>query len=56
MDDMVKKAADTITVLFRVSPQIKRALDKAAADDQRTLASYMRKITTERLEADGYLK
>jgi hypothetical protein len=52
---MAKKTAD-VSISLRVTLQIKRALDKAAADDQRPVASYIKKIITERLEADGYLK
>lgn len=40
----------------RVHPQTKAALEKAAADDMRSVSSLIEKILTEWLRANGYLK
>jgi hypothetical protein len=41
---------------LRVFPSLKAALEKAAADDSRTVASMAEKLLTEWLKANGYLK
>ena len=41
---------------LRVTPAVRRALEKAAADDHRPLASYVDKILVEHLKGKGYLK
>ncbi len=40
----------------RVKPETKKALEKAAAADMRSLSSLIEKILTEWLKANGYLK
>jgi hypothetical protein len=46
----------TAAIGLRVEPEIKKALDKAAADDRRTIASYVEKLLVDHLTAAGYLK
>ncbi len=46
----------TRSIGLRLTPSLKQALDKAAADDRRPLASYVEKIIQEHLKAKGYLK
>jgi len=41
---------------LRIMPSLKAALEKAAADDHRPLASYVEKLLIEHLTAKGYLK
>ncbi|MCE6960567.1 hypothetical protein LAZ40_16200 [Cereibacter sphaeroides] len=43
-------------ISFRLLPDTKAALDKAAADDRRSVSSLLDKIVTEWLEAKGYLE
>jgi hypothetical protein len=40
---------------LRVTPTLKKALEKAASDDHRPLASYVEKLLLEHLRAKGYL-
>ncbi len=40
---------------LRITPSVKQALDKAAADDNHPVASYVEKIIQEHLKAKGYL-
>lgn len=40
----------------RLQPQTKAALEKAAADDMRSVSSLVEKILVEWLRANGYLK
>jgi hypothetical protein len=40
----------------RVAPETKAALEKAAADDMRSLSSMIEKILVEWLRSNGYLK
>ncbi|AWN39976.1 hypothetical protein U8607_16155 [Methylobacterium durans] len=40
---------------LRILPSIKKALAQAAAEDHRTVASYVEKLLTEHLKAAGYL-
>jgi hypothetical protein len=37
-------------------PSLRAALDKAAGDDHRSVASYVEKLLTEHLKAKGYLR
>jgi hypothetical protein len=41
---------------LRITPTLKAALDKAAADDHRPVASYVELIISEHLQKKGYLK
>ena len=41
---------------LRILPSMKAALEKAAADDSRTVASMAEKIIADWLKANGYLK
>jgi hypothetical protein len=41
---------------FRVENEMKEALEKAAADDERSLSSLVQKILREWLRSGGYLK
>jgi hypothetical protein len=56
MDDMVKKVAATVVISLRFTPRVKRALDKAAEEDRRPVATYIQNLVIEHLEATGYLK
>jgi hypothetical protein len=40
---------------LRVTPTLKKALEKAASDDHRPLASYVERLLIEHLKAKGYL-
>ena len=48
------KKSSAISV--RVPDVLKRAAEKAARDDTRSLASWVEKALTEKLKAAGYLK
>jgi hypothetical protein len=41
---------------LRIVPSLKKALEKAAGDDSRTVASMAEKILTDWLKQNGYLK
>ncbi|WP_279601478.1 hypothetical protein [Methylobacterium sp. J-072] len=41
---------------LRILPSLKEALEQAAAEDHRPVASYVEKLLTEHLKAKGYLK
>lgn len=41
---------------LRILPSVRKALEQAAADDSRPMASYVEKLLTEHLKAKGYLK
>lgn len=43
-------------ISVRVSEAVKRAAEKAAKDDSRSLASLVEKLLAEKLKAMGYLK
>ena len=45
----------TAAISVRVPDEVKEAAEKAAADDHRPLASYVAKLLTEHLKAEGYL-
>ena len=46
----------TAQVNLRLMPELKKAAEKAAADDQRTLTSLVEKLLTEHLRKTGYLR
>lgn len=46
-------AKDNLT--FRVSPELRAALEKASADDTRSLSSMIEKLLTDAMTAKGYL-
>ena len=48
--------ARTASIGIRVNPIVKKAAEKAAADDRRTLASLIEKVLVEWLVEKGYLK
>lgn len=48
--------ARTAAIGLRVEPDVKAAVDNAAADDRRTVASFVEKVLVEHLERAGYLK
>ena len=43
-------------VNLRIQPTLKRAAEKAAADDHRSLTSLIEKLLTDHLRKKGYLK
>jgi len=47
----MKKSA----ISFRVSDDIKAALEKAAEDDARSVSSFVQKVLTDHLRASGHL-
>ncbi|WP_198024716.1 hypothetical protein [Bradyrhizobium sp. Cp5.3] len=49
---MVKTSAISV----RVSDEVKAAAEKAAADDCRSVASYVEKLLADHLRKQGYLK
>jgi hypothetical protein len=52
---MVNKAK-SVQLGMRLSPELKRAAEQAAADDSRTLTSLLEKILLDYLKARGYWK
>lgn len=44
----------TAAINFRVEPELKAAVEKAAEDDSRSLASYMERLLVQHLKATGY--
>ena len=50
------RMARTGSIGIRVEPIVKKAAEKAAADDRRTLASLVEKVLVEYLVKEGYLK
>lgn len=46
----------TAAIAVRMEPEIKAALEKAAAADRRSVASFVEKTLAEHLEKAGYLK
>lgn len=52
----VEKETKTIPLGMRITPTLKRALDKAAEDDDRPLAAYVERAIAEHLRKKGYLK
>jgi hypothetical protein len=51
-----KTETRSVPVGLRFTPSLKQALDKAAADDHRPVASYVEKLLTDHLRKAGYLK
>lgn len=47
--------AKTPSLGVRVQPEVKAALEKAAADDLRSISSLIEKVLTEWLREKGYL-
>jgi hypothetical protein len=50
---MTKKTA---ALAFRVSDDLKRAMEKAANDDSRSISSMVEKILASWLRSEGYLR
>ena len=50
------KETKSAQVNLRLSPRLKAAAEKAAADDHRSLTSLIEKLLSEHLKANGYLK
>jgi hypothetical protein len=53
---MAKRAPPSATMSFRFTVKLRKALEKAADDDERSVNSLVRLILTQWLEAQGYLK
>lgn len=51
-----KTETKSVPVGLRFTPTLKKALDDAAAADQRSVASYVEKTLTDHLRKAGYLK
>jgi uncharacterized protein (DUF1778 family) len=47
--------AKTAGLAFRIEDDLKRALEDAAASDERSVSGYVVRILRARLTADGYL-
>lgn len=48
--------AKNSAISVRVADSVKAAAEKAAAEDSRSVASYVERLLTEHLKAKGYLK
>lgn len=48
--------AKTSAISVRVPDEVKAAAEKAASDDDRSLASYVERVLTAHLKDKGYLK
>jgi hypothetical protein len=48
--------AKTSAISVRVPDEVKTAAEKAAADDSRSVASYVEKLLADHLRKQGYLK
>jgi hypothetical protein len=46
----------TAQVNLRLQPSLKKAAEKAAADDSRSLTGLVEKLLTDHLKKNGYLK
>ena len=46
----------TVTINLRVTPEFKELLEKAAADDQRSLTGLIEKVMTDYFRKKGYLR
>lgn len=44
------------TIILRVSDEVRDALERAAADDERTASAYVRKVLMDHLRTKGYLE
>lgn len=49
------KETRTAPLGLRITPSVKKALEAAAADDHRPVASYVEKLLIEHLRRKGYL-
>jgi hypothetical protein len=47
--------AKTSALSVRVSEEVKQAVEKAAADDDRSTASYVERVLVQHLKEKGYL-
>lgn len=47
--------AKTANLAIRISPELKAALEKASADDRRSVSSYLELLIEADLKAKGYL-
>ena len=61
MADKLPKSASkdetrSVPLGLRVRPSVRAALERAAADDERSMALYVERIVVEYLKAKGYLK
>lgn len=52
---MSEQRKKTATLNLRISPELKAAAEKAAADDGRSLTSLIEKLLADHLRAKGYL-
>jgi len=52
----VAKETKEAQVNLRIQPSLKRAAEKAAADDRRSLTSLIEKLLSDYLRKNGYLK
>jgi hypothetical protein len=50
---MAREALRTEAISVRVTPAVKQALEKAAADDQRTLSQYVERLLIGHLSEKG---
>lgn len=48
--------AKTASLGLRIDPTVKAALEKAASDDRRTVASYVELLLIDHLKKLGYIK
>lgn len=46
----------SLPISFRLPPETKEALEKAARDDARSVSSFLEKLVAEHLRERGYLK
>jgi hypothetical protein len=53
---MAKTTPKTSAISIRVSDQVKDAVEKAAADDSRSVASFVEKLLAAHLKEKGYLQ
>jgi hypothetical protein len=53
---MATKEIKTAPLGLRITPTVKAAIEKAAADDERSVASYVERVVSEHLRKKGYLK
>ena len=52
---MPDKETRTVPLGLRITPTLKAAIDKAAADNERSVASYIERVVFEHLRKKGYL-
>jgi hypothetical protein len=53
---MVKRVELLTTITLRVPNRVKKAAEKAADDDHRSMASFVEKLLIDHLKEAGYLK